>query len=137
MKVKIKELKKWRDYIDTLPDELIDMRRWRLGRSDTPECDSIGCIVGHCTALYDANSLPWSGDVVRFSEVAEFKLGIHVDDYLWDFLFSWSWSKNTRAENGSQRAFALDRMDYVIRKGGAPLWWSYDYYMSKEQLLCD
>ena len=135
--VNLVELKKWRDHIATIPDDLIAMEFWRSepGSSFTAECNSVGCIVGHCTGLYSMQELPKGmyGEI-NFLHVAEQFLGIESEEPLWDFLFNseWGYYADEYADdiNTTQKDFALLRMDYVLKHGEEPSDWSYDMYYS-------
>ena len=120
------ELKRWRDYIATIPAEKIEMESWRSGTTSTPECDSVGCIVGHCTALYTMKQLPKDMfNQISFINVAERFLGIESEDPLWDFLFSSEWGYYANVMI-TQKDFALLRMDYVLKHGEQPDNWQCD-----------
>lgn len=135
--VNLNELKKWRDRIATVPADLIAMEFWRSGpgSSFTAECNSVGCIIGHCTGLYPLDFLPKvSMGAINFLYVAEHFLGIEVDEPLWDFLFNSEWGlyadEYSEDTNTTQKDFALLRMDYVLKHGEEPSDWSYDMYYS-------
>jgi hypothetical protein len=85
--------------------------------------------VGHCTGLYQADELPRDNyGLIEFNEVTSRFLGItSTAKDVWKFLFDseWGYQYNTDAW-GTQKAFALHRMDYVLKYGDAPVYWSYD-----------
>jgi hypothetical protein len=118
------ELKKWRDHIATVPSHLIAMEVWRDGNQSTAECNSVGCIIGHCTALYKLDVLPRVGGDINFLSFSEHFLGVDANDPLWDFLFASDWGLVTDQED--QKEFALLRMDYVLKYGEQPDDWSYN-----------
>ena len=127
------ELKRWRDFTETIPAEMIAMESWRQGSSLTPKCDSIGCIVGHCTALYTIEQLP--KDIlgrINFMEVSETTLNLEDEDPLWNFLFNSEWGYYAEDANATQKDFALLRMDYVLKHGEQPEGWYYS--MSYDEL---
>jgi len=123
MEVDLKGLQLWRNHIATVPVEQINMLRFRAGQKLKPECDSIGCIVGHCASLYTLDELPrYKGKKeINFGRVAEL-IGISSFDGLWDFLFDEDWGnyKNVNAKED-----ALNRMDYVLKHGVEPKIWDF------------
>jgi hypothetical protein len=74
--------------------KMFDMSDYRTGDKNKPECDSIGCMVGHLTAMDAENVmenylnrygnihfLNWSRDLFE------------VEGYEWDYLFNESWAQ--------------------------------------------
>lgn len=51
-------LQKLADFIKTVPQEIFDMTHIRIGQTDKPECDSVGCVIGHATILWKEEDLP-------------------------------------------------------------------------------
>lgn len=127
--INLVELKRWRDFTETIPAEMIAMECWRQGSRFTPKCDSVGCIVGHCTGLYQADELPRDNyGIIEFNEVTSRFLGItSTAKDVWKFLFDSAWGYQYYTDTcGTQKAFALHRMDYVLKHGDAPRYWVYD-----------
>jgi len=84
-------LKLMADYIETIPQEKFDMERFRTGEIKHHECDSVGCVIGHCTVL-DKNPLPLhkSGDIAFYAWSKEFT-GLPSLSPDWQYLFSSEW----------------------------------------------
>lgn len=126
-KINIEELKRWRDYIASLPESAIDMCYFRSDRNFKDNiCGSSGCILGHVTALYAADELELS-DIgeIDFRKVSK-KIGVYDErekGLVWDYLFSAQWRK----AEGCEKELALARMDYVIKNGDIPIGWRWEY----------
>lgn len=106
-----------------VPEERLDMWAYRLNCSwATPECNSVGCIIGHCTAL--ANNLQdymeedeIEGPRIKFYQWSIDFLGIPTDDYhdsLWNFMFSSLWSDFKYKNSSDHKSQCLARMKFVI-----------------------
>lgn len=92
-------LLKMADYIETIPQEQFDMKEFRTLDEDRvlPECNSVGCIIGHCTAL-DADNLPrYDGGKIDFNEWGQKFTEISRVSDDWYYLFSswWKYTDNT------------------------------------------
>jgi hypothetical protein len=57
----IKNLQAIADLCRTIPQEKFNMMRYRKGDCITPECNSVGCVLGHSTVL-DSGTLPRHSD---------------------------------------------------------------------------
>lgn len=123
------ELKRWRDYLANVPDELVELEYYRKGQKKSPICDSVGCVVGHCTGLYQENELPRDRyGLIDFNLFSFNLLGVvSTSENVWKFLFDSEWGYNYNPETwGTQKSFALHRMDYVLKHGDAPDYWNYN-----------
>lgn len=131
----IENLKRALEYIKTLKPEQFDMGSFRLWGSDRgePECNTIGCIVGHCTVLdaenvrknYTNENDPFSCKKILFTKWSEdfFDLprkddeGIYINNYIWDYLFSGKWSSSKKTNT---LAHAIYRFERIIDDGYQP-----------------
>ena len=127
--INLVELKRWRDYPANVPDELVELEYYRKGQKKLPVCDSVGCVVGHCTGLYQKEELPRDNyGLIEFNEVTSKFLNIpSTSKDVWKFLFDSDWGYWYDAETqNTQKYFALVRMDYVLKHGDAPTYWNYN-----------
>ena len=127
--INLVELKRWRDYLANVPEELVELEYYRKGQEKLPICDSVGCVVGHCTGLYRDADLPRTNlGLIAFGKVTYNFLGIaNTTENVWRFLFGGDWAYHHNPETcGTQKSFALHRMDYVLKHGDAPDYWNYD-----------
>lgn len=127
----IQNLRKAADYIKTIPQEFFDMSFYRATREDnkTPECGTIGCVVGHCTILDRKNVLDYYIDVdneIMFSEWSVDFFKITGDE--WDFCFSCSWALVDNTPQG-----AAKRINYLIHQGLPGNW---EDMLNEEMKLC-
>jgi hypothetical protein len=132
-------LQRMADYIRTIPQEKFDMSIYRSGQEETPECDSIGCVVGHCTIL-DSEELPmvfysknidfytWSeqftGLIKTDSSMPEWRL--HGPEWMWCFDTYWAATDNT--PGGAAR-----RIEWLLKNGLPGNW---EAQMMGEEPLC-
>jgi hypothetical protein len=105
-------LQRMADFIRTIPQEAFDMGAFRKGQKITPECDSVGCVIGHCTVL-DPNpdEIPrWhDGGMIEYDEWSLNFTGLDVE---WDWCFNSDW---TLADN-SPKGAAL-RIEWLLNHG--------------------
>ena len=140
MKVDIEGLKRWRAHIASLAPDQINMRWWRKKARGlkVSECNSVGCVTGHCASLYSAEELKpitfdfHNNSIIDFEKVAEL-IGIKHETNLWNFLFSHKWSEVVMV---SQHADALHRMDYIIKNNKPPKQWR-EHYRQTLKLIKD
>jgi len=104
-------------FIRTIPQDKFDMMSFREGQQVTPECDSVGCVIGHCTVL-DPKPLPMlkDGDIDFWIWAYEFT-GLNGDNHEWCFSLGWIHSDNTTEG-------AALRIEWLL-KNGLPEDWSY------------
>jgi hypothetical protein len=114
--INLENLIRMADYIETVPQEKFDMWRYRYGNQLKPECDSVGCVVGHCTILEDGN-LPRLGSyLINFSKWVRKFIGTdsnRVELYL--FSSDWVHTDNTPAG-------AAKRIRYYVANGLPENW---------------
>ena len=113
-------------YIRIIRQEMFDMKSFRHGQYETHECDSVGCVIGHCTIL-DLNPLPMSAfgniDFVTWSRGFT---GL-LDDG-WEWCFSGGWSETDNTPEG-----AALRIEWLLEKGVPEDW---ERQMEGVTLLC-
>lgn len=99
------------DYIETVPQEVFDMSNIRgsiydTGFNLTPECNTVGCIIGHCTILApelikhypltkSIKFIKWSED---FTGLTHFPY--HKE---WEWLFEASWGTIDNTPTGAAK----------------------------------
>lgn len=128
MKINKENLLKMADHIETVPPETFDMGCY--WDDIEPECNSVGCIIGHCTKL-DPNInryLDSDGDI-KFTSWSEDFTGIGCNTSAWDYLFSHEWAAVDNTRTG-----AAKRIRYFVEHGLPEDWkdqmngyapWSY------------
>lgn len=71
-----------------------NMKLYRSGAKDKPECDSIGCMVGHLTAIDSENVMEnylyADGNRILFTDWSLDFFDIDFDE--WDYLFTTDWA---------------------------------------------
>jgi len=109
-------LQKMADYIRTIPQDRFSMKFYRFGQHETPECDSVGCIVGHCTIL-DTNPLPiYRSKAINFNEWSDQFTLLYGASWAWCFSERWA-----RVDNTSEGA-AL-RIEWLLKHGLPENWY--------------
>lgn len=117
----IEKLKQLRDHIAALPEERFDYSKyftresdWDAFGIDSPvkyECDTAGCVAGHCCALFDLHgSLCFDEGPVRgnaYVAAANF-LKLDVGD---------DWTLMLHEYRRANRSDALLRLDHLIQHG--------------------
>ena len=125
-------LQRMADYIRTVPPENFNMELWRTPGSEfTPECNSVGCVIGHCTVLdtperlkthllgsYNFNWYSWSGYFTG--------IGSWMKEWNWCFDFQWHNTDNTPTG-------AADRIEWLLNNGLPENW---PAQMSGDAPLC-
>jgi hypothetical protein len=82
-------------HIRTIPQEMFNMWWFRGGQAKTPECDSVGCVIGHCTVL-DPNPRPRDGfGDIDFRGWSQGFTGLIGNEWEWCFSSPWQYTDNT------------------------------------------
>jgi hypothetical protein len=79
---------------NNIDPEMFDMGSFRSGEKNKPECDSIGCMVGHLTAMNAENVMEnylYSYRDIKFGEWSINYFALDEDE--WDYLFSVAWAE--------------------------------------------
>jgi hypothetical protein len=106
------------DHIETVNPKLFGMRLFREG-DDTPhECNSVGCIIGHCVVLDEWKNVPLyiDGDI-NFVAWAEQFTGVSRFRSLWNWFFSGAWTITDNTPAG-----AAARIRYTVKHGLPENW---------------
>lgn len=97
------------DYIETVPQEKFDMDDFRAGKEwedENPICGSVGCVVGHCTALDGANVvsnfLNHNGGINFKSWIEDFT-GVRFGSKVFNWLFSYIWPAVDNTPTGAAK----------------------------------
>ncbi len=117
-------LQRMADYIRTINPSNFSMEFWRNGQEQKPECDSVGCVIGHCTVL-DAENIEnfiQPNGKIDFDEWSNHFTGIQSAEWYWCFDADWYYRDNT--PEGAAR-----RIEWLI-KNGVPEDW-------KSQMICE
>lgn len=122
--VKLDNLLKMADYIENVPQDVFSMDVYRSRFQYLHKCNSVGCIIGHCTVLDSLSNIPFnrdfSGDVtIDFSLWSEQYTGISSCSGSWMYLFSFGWS-GSNGDNTPKGA--AKRIRYYV-KNGLPFNW--------------
>lgn len=92
----IHNLKRMYNHILTVPEELLSMRHWRENKDwRSYECNTVGCVIGHCVQLDNIENIPVSRNgQIMFDKWSKNYTSIKLDSLEWYFLFSdiWAWS---------------------------------------------
>jgi hypothetical protein len=117
------------DHIETVNPELFGMRFCREGGENTHECNSVGCIIGHCVILDEWKNVPLyiDGDI-KFVAWSEQFTGISRFRYLWTWLFGYEWTMPDNTPTG-----AAARIRYTVKHGLPENW---DAQMDGDAPLC-
>ncbi len=123
-------LQKMADYIRTIPEEKFDMRDYRsFDDKFSTECDSVACVIGHCTVLDKENILEnfiKSSGNICFTEWSYDFTGIMSNEWYWCFSSYWTDTDNT--VEGAAR-----RIEWLINNGLPEDW---EKQMHREEKLC-
>ena len=89
-----------------IPPEMFDIEFTRKGDKESPVCNTIGCMVGHLTAI-DADNVSENYTVKKLSiNFMDWSQDyFDIDDIEWYYLFSAKWAKQDGTLNG-----AIERM---------------------------
>jgi hypothetical protein len=80
-------------YLPTIRQENFDMLKFRTGDKSSHECNSIGCVIGHCTILDDYENIPRTPTgQINFQLWSEKYTGLPIDSEEWAWCFSEQWA---------------------------------------------
>lgn len=135
----IHNLKKMYNHILTVPSYLLDMADFRENRDDfyVHECNTIGCIIGHCVHLDNIENIPLTDEgCIMFFAWSEQYTGIDRDSREWLFLFSTEWSGFSATNTKAQILGRLKEFIFERQLGFGFLWdWDYDYLVTNPKYL--
>lgn len=127
MKIKKTNLRKMAKFILTIPEPKFDMSRFRAKPSRkggilflddsefTHECETIGCVLGHCTALDTEKNLNQYKSAYcgfEYGAWSEEFTGIPVLSNDWDWCFSGVWVSVDNTREGASK-----RILYYLKNG--------------------
>ena len=128
-------------HIMSVPQSKFDMSRYRRNYvDDYHECESVGCVIGHCTILDKENDLPRGGisGVALFGVWSERFTGLKALSPEWNWCFSMKWKRVDNTPIGASKRIMILLM-YGLPKdwkeqmlGISPL--SYDNSVSATQM---
>lgn len=98
-------LKRMALYVSTLKQEQFDMEIFRHGQEIFQTCDSVGCVIGHCTILDKPENITRDENGrIKFWEWVHNFTGIdeNSDEWRWCFDSDWRYIDNT-PKGASQR----------------------------------
>ena len=127
------------NHILTVPEELLSMGRWREGDlCIEPECNTVGCVIGHCIFL-DTFIIERSGrGKIDFLLWSDRFIGLDCvdDDTMWAFLFSSAWGMQKDTNTKEQ---ILARIKKTILEGRKAIEFSwnidFDYIVTNPNYL--
>lgn len=129
MEINLVNLQRMADHIKTIQQEMFDMDVYRSGQEKYAECDSVGCIIGHCTVL-DKENLPINsfGKIMFGCWIEQFT-GVCCQsstslEFRWLFSTDWSFIDNTAIG-------AYKRIEWYINHGVPKNWYNQMYNGSK------
>ena len=105
------------DHIRTIPQGVFDMEGFREGQHITPECDSVGCVLGHCVGL-DPNPdgiARWEDEGINFFKWSANFTGLSVG---WAWCFSGKWVRTDNTPKG-----AALRIEWLLKHGLPKDWY--------------
>ncbi len=110
MGINKKNLKRTREHIAEVNGSMLNMEYYRYDAlvNRNPECNSIGCIIGHATTL-DAKNVTdnfTNKYGIRFESWSRKFFGTGKDLYLWTYLFG--------NQHPNIKDYHLYRMDYIL-----------------------
>ena len=114
--INLENLIRMADYIETVPQEKFGMMAYRYGDNTRYECDSIGCIIGHCTILDDADLPINISGSIAFQVWSQKFIGTD-DEEVWLYLFSYHWMHSDNTPTG-----AAKRIRYYVANGLPENW---------------
>lgn len=124
----IHNLKRMYNHILTVPEELLDMQYWRKEGAEMTryECNTVGCIIGHCIALDTSIVKRRSDDAIDFERWSEDFLEIRSSSSVWDFLFAMEWA-NGKIPNSKSQILGRLKQFIIERNLGFGFLWEHDY----------
>jgi hypothetical protein len=126
--VRLDNLLRMADYIETVPQEKFDMYHYRNGDKKSPECDSVGCVIGHSTILDPVLTMDLviEGEIF-FSRFDSRFCATDTDEQLYLFSSDWKFYDNTPAG-------AAQRIRFFVKNGLPENWREYPLDYLNEQI---
>ncbi|WIC41419.1 hypothetical protein MA9V1_155 [Chryseobacterium phage MA9V-1] len=102
------------DHLKTIQPEHFDMTAYRDVRDQyEPQCNSVGCIVGHCTILDNDNiyaNFIERNDTIMFTEWSCNFFGIGLLSKTWDYMFSCTWADAPKTNTIEHAIYRMERI---------------------------
>ena len=122
----IHNLKRMYNHILTVPEELLNMSYWR--QDDLliePECNTVGCVAGHCVFLDVSIIERFRNDQIDFTSWSEkfTELDFFDDAIVWSFLFDAAWGRKDKTNTKEQ---ILARIKKTIMEGKKSIEFSWN-----------
>lgn len=112
-------LKRMADYIRTVPQENFTISYYRSGSERYHKCDSVGCVIGHCTVLDDIDNIPtFQGGDIRFDEWSKIFTELVPYSGKWKWCFSTYWKQIDNTPTG-----AAERIEWLLNHGLPEDWY--------------
>lgn len=127
-KMNRENLQRMADHIRTVPQEKFDMDVYRDNDSLSHECNTVGCVIGHCTVLDKEPLPPLSYICIDFTVWSERFTGIDSVADAWHWCFSSHWSHVDNTPTG-----AALRIEWLLNNGLPENW---DEQMNGQEPLC-
>jgi hypothetical protein len=112
-------LQRMADHIRTVSQDQFDMDYYRMFEDETSaECNSVGCVIGHCTILDVDNLVRYNDGTIDFGTWSENFTGLKITSSEWTWCFSSLWADVDNTPCG-----AASRIEYLIACGSVPANW--------------
>jgi len=118
-------------HLKNVPRKLFSMEMFRYCDNSgdmIPECNSVGCIIGHCVILDEWEEVPKVFGVIDFLQWSEKFTGILSLSPEWHWCFSGKWSTVDNTVDG-----AIARIIWLLENGLPENWHKQ---MCGKQPLC-
>lgn len=105
------------DHLSTVPEDKFDMGSFRSSYHDrgNTECNSVGCVIGHCTILAPELVIKRMDGTIQFCNWSKKFTGLDIDTNEWDWCFSGLWDAVDNTIKGAQQ-----RIKYLLNGGEIP-----------------
>ena len=126
-------LQRMRDHLDTIDEDMFNLRYFRSDNSIKPECETAGCIVGHCIGIDEKFKdyiftppplfLPTSAPpypALNYKGWVRDFVGTTIYSDIGIYLFGMQWVEESTLANREMDglAHAKERLDDVIKHKG-------------------
>ena len=113
--------------LENVPEDMIQMNSYRTEKYDTHWCNSVGCVIGHCTILDKWENIPKNYiNKINFEIWSENFTGLISYTNNWKWCFGPLWQ--------DEKEQILLRLKYFIDNQKTPDYWDYDYLLPIEKL---
>ena len=115
--------------LENVPEEKIQMENFRSSNDKTShECQTVGCIIGHCTILDNYENIPKFLSEIDFFKWGLIFTGMYLYSNKWEFCFGALWPNDKEQ--------ILLRIKYLIDNQDIPDDWvsNYGYKLPLEKL---